>query len=128
LFAEQLIHGRQNAWIIVNAADSSGASMINIEQIRNDPGITLLITSQRSCEMKTYRVTEPISVMLKKENSYVPSHIPKGAIVSLKEIPIDLNRHVIVDWNGRSTLMFGPELLVRAEPVSEDEAVDAGIL
>jgi len=71
--------------------------------------------------MKNYRVTDPISVMLKEENSYVPGHLPKGAIVSLNKIPIDLNQHVIVDWNGRNTLMFAPELLLRAEPVSENE-------
>ena len=71
--------------------------------------------------MKTYRVTDPIYVMLKEEGSYVPRSLPKGAIVSLKEMPLDFNRHVIVDWNGKNTLLFARELLMNAERVSEGE-------
>jgi hypothetical protein len=71
--------------------------------------------------MNSYRVTDPISVMLKVENSYVPHSLPKGAIVSLEELPTDFNRHVIVNWNDKNTLMFARELLFRAERVSEDE-------
>jgi len=71
--------------------------------------------------MKTYRVTDPISVMLKEENSYVPHSLPKGSIISVKEIPEDFNGHVIVNWNAKSTLMFARELLMRAERISEDE-------
>lgn len=69
--------------------------------------------------MKSYRFTDPISVMLKEENSYVLSSLPRGAIVSLKETPPDFNRHVIVDWNGKNTLLFARELLVSAERIPE---------
>jgi len=69
--------------------------------------------------MKSYRITDPISVMLKEDNFYVPTSLPRGAIVSLKEMPTDFNRHVIVDWNGKNTLMFARELLMSAECVSK---------
>ncbi len=71
--------------------------------------------------MKTYRITDPISVMLKEENSYVPCSLPKGAVISLEEMPTDFNRHVIVIWNGKNALMFARELLISAERVSEVE-------
>jgi len=72
--------------------------------------------------MTTYRVTDPISVMLKVENSYVPHSLPRGAIVSLEEMPTDFNRHVIVSWNDNNTLMYARELLMSAERVSEGES------
>ena len=71
--------------------------------------------------MKTYRVTDPITVMLKVESSYVPQSLPKGAIFSVSEMPTDFNRHVIVNWNGKNALMFARELLVSAERMSEGE-------
>jgi hypothetical protein len=71
--------------------------------------------------MKTYRVTGPICVMLKEESSYVPRSLPKGAIVSLKEMSLDFIRHLIADWNGKNTLLFARELLMNAERVSEGE-------
>jgi len=71
--------------------------------------------------MKSYRITDPISVMLKEDNSYVPRSLPTGAIVFVEEMPTDFNRHVIVNWNGRNTLLFARELLTSAERVSEDE-------
>ena len=77
--------------------------------------------------MKTYRVTDPISVMLKEENSYVPASLPKGAIVSVKEIPADFTQHVIVEWNGKNTLMFARELLTHAERASEDDRMHCRI-
>ena len=72
--------------------------------------------------MKTYRVTDPIYVMLKEENSYVPRTLPEGAVVFLEEeIPEDFNQHVVVNWNGKNVLMCARELLFSAERVSEEE-------
>ena len=70
--------------------------------------------------MRRYRVTDPIFVMLKENGSYIPSSLPKGAIIYLEEMPVDFNRHVIVNWNGKIALIFARDLLTHAERVSED--------
>jgi len=69
--------------------------------------------------MGSYRVTAPISVMVKENGTaYVLHTIPQGEIISVKEIPIDLNRYVIVNWDGKDALMFARELIIRAERTS----------
>jgi len=70
--------------------------------------------------MGNYRVINPIPVMVNEGGGYVARTIPKGAILSVEEMPLNLTRHVIVDWGGKNALMFARDLLTHAERASED--------
>jgi hypothetical protein len=64
--------------------------------------------------MGIYRVTDPIPVMVREDGTFVSRTLTEGTLISVEETSIDLNRYVIVNWNGRDTLMYGRELLTRA--------------
>ena len=69
--------------------------------------------------MGHYRIKNPIPVMLKEVGTYVSRTLPKGVVVSVEEPPLNLSRHVIVNWNGKQALMFGRDLLTHAERAAD---------
>jgi len=69
--------------------------------------------------MRNYRITNPIPVMIKEDGTYVSRTVPKGMIISVEEMPLNLTRHIIVTWNGINVLMFARDLLTHAERAAD---------
>jgi hypothetical protein len=73
-------------------------------------------------DMKNYRVTDPIPVMVRDGGAYMSRTLPKGTIVSGDELPTDPNRCVSVNWNGKFALISARHLRLCAEPTSKEIA------
>jgi len=71
--------------------------------------------------MGSYRTKNPIPVMLKEDGTYVSRTVPKGVIISVEEMPLNLTQHIIVNWNGKNALMFARDLLTHAERAVDGE-------
>jgi len=74
--------------------------------------------------MGNYRVKNPIPVMVKEGDGYVLRTVPKGTLLAIEETPLNLTRHVIVNWSGKNALMFARDLMTHAELASDDAPVE----
>jgi hypothetical protein len=72
--------------------------------------------------MGNFRIIKPIPVMVKEADTFVSRTLPKGAMVSAGEMPVDPNRYVIVNWDGKDVLIIARELRIRAERALEGES------
>jgi len=72
--------------------------------------------------MGNYRITAPISVMVRQDGTHYVSHtLPKGTVISITEPPVNLTRHIVVQWDGKNALMFARDLLTHAERTPAEE-------
>ena len=68
---------------------------------------------------RRYRVKTPtLAIMNQKERLSVM--IPCGGVVQVTVGPLDEDRLVDVEWEGKPILMFTVDLRERCEPVDED--------
>ncbi len=71
---------------------------------------------------QSYRLKTPTLAILEQDGSRLPMMVPRDGIVKVTAGPLDGNRLVDVEWDGRTLMMFTIDLRERGEPVDGDEA------
>ena len=70
---------------------------------------------------KRYRLNTPTLAIMVHDGQHSSVTVPAGDIVQVTDGPLDENRLVEVEWEGKVLLMFAVDLRERGEPVDEDE-------
>jgi hypothetical protein len=66
-----------------------------------------------------FRITESTIAMSHDDGRGVAHMVSVGAVVEVHKGPIDGDRLVEVDWNGKKMMMFTQDLRLRAVPLDD---------
>ncbi len=68
---------------------------------------------------ESYKLHSPtLAIMTTPEGKRIPVTVPKNAIVTVKDGPLDGTRLIDVEWDGELVMMFTLDLRQRAERIN----------